>query len=37
MTSDIAIKVENLDKCYQIYEHPRDRLKQLSQDAEVFA
>lgn len=28
MSSDIAIKVENLSKCYQIYEQPRDRLKQ---------
>ncbi|MBS0345487.1 MAG: ABC transporter ATP-binding protein [Proteobacteria bacterium] len=29
MSSEIAIKVENLGKCYQIYEHPRDRLKQF--------
>ncbi|NDH69275.1 MAG: ABC transporter ATP-binding protein, partial [Gammaproteobacteria bacterium] len=29
MSSDIAIKVENLSKCYQIYEQPRDRLKQF--------
>lgn len=29
MSSDIAIKVENLCKCYQIYERPRDRLKQM--------
>jgi lipopolysaccharide transport system ATP-binding protein len=29
MSSDIAIKVENLSKCYQIYENPRDRLKQF--------
>ncbi|MBU3641079.1 ABC transporter ATP-binding protein [Polynucleobacter sp. Fuers-14] len=28
MSSDIAIKVENLSKCYQIYEKPQDRLKQ---------
>lgn len=28
-TSDIAIKVENLSKCYQIYDQPRDRLKQF--------
>lgn len=28
MSSEIAIKVENLSKCYQIYEQPRDRLKQ---------
>ncbi|NJA04847.1 MULTISPECIES: ABC transporter ATP-binding protein [unclassified Methylomonas] len=26
--SDIAIKVENLSKCYQIYNQPHDRLKQ---------
>ena len=26
---DIAIKVQNLSKCYQIYETPRDRLKQF--------
>jgi len=26
--SDIAIKVENLSKCYQIYKQPSDRLKQ---------
>lgn len=29
MSSDIAIKVENLSKCYQIYDKPRDYLKQL--------
>ncbi len=28
MCSDIAIKVDNLSKCYQIYGQPRDRLKQ---------
>ena len=28
MSSDIAIKVENLSKCFQIYEQPHDRLKQ---------
>ncbi|MDP3330442.1 MAG: ABC transporter ATP-binding protein [Methylococcaceae bacterium] len=28
-TDDIAIKVENLSKCYQIYDNPRDRLKQF--------
>lgn len=26
---DIAIRVENLSKCYQIYDTPRDRLKQF--------
>lgn len=30
MSSDIAIKVENLSKRYEIYEHPRDRLKQFT-------
>jgi lipopolysaccharide transport system ATP-binding protein len=29
MSSDIALKIENLSKCYQIYEKPRDRLKQF--------
>lgn len=29
MNDDIAIKVENLSKCYQIYDQPRDRLKQM--------
>lgn len=29
MSSDISIKVENLSKCYQIYDQPRDRLKQF--------
>jgi lipopolysaccharide transport system ATP-binding protein len=29
MSSDIAITVENLSKCYQIYSSPRDRLKQF--------
>ncbi|QQG66479.1 ABC transporter ATP-binding protein [Desulfobulbus oligotrophicus] len=29
MSSEIAIKVENLSKCYQIYNTPRDRLKQF--------
>jgi lipopolysaccharide transport system ATP-binding protein len=29
MSSNIAIKVENLSKCYQIYQHPSDRLKQF--------
>ena len=29
MSSDIAISVENLSKCYQIYAQPRDRLKQF--------
>lgn len=29
MYSDIVIKVENLSKCYQIYDQPRDRLKQF--------
>lgn len=29
MSSDIAIKVQNLSKCYHIYEKPGDRLKQF--------
>jgi lipopolysaccharide transport system ATP-binding protein len=29
MSSDIAIKVEGVSKCYQIYDQPRDRLKQF--------
>ncbi len=29
MSSDAAIKVESLSKCYQIYDTPRDRLKQF--------
>lgn len=28
MSSDIAIRVSNLGKCYQIYDKPQDRLKQ---------
>lgn len=29
MSSDIVIEVENLSKCYQIYDNPRDRLLQM--------
>lgn len=29
MSSEIAIKVDNLSKCYQIYDAPQDRLKQM--------
>lgn len=29
MSSDIAIKVDGLSKCYRIYDQPRDRLKQF--------
>lgn len=29
MSSDIAIRVTDLGKCYQIYDNPRDRLKQF--------
>jgi lipopolysaccharide transport system ATP-binding protein len=29
MSSELAIKVENLSKCYQIYDKPRDRLAQM--------
>jgi len=28
-SNDIAIRVTNLSKCYQIYDNPRDRLKQF--------
>jgi lipopolysaccharide transport system ATP-binding protein len=27
--TDIAIRVQNLSKCYHIYDNPRDRLKQF--------
>ncbi|ENA32566.1 MULTISPECIES: ABC transporter ATP-binding protein [Pseudomonas] len=29
MSSEISIKVDNLSKCYHIYDQPRDRLKQF--------
>jgi lipopolysaccharide transport system ATP-binding protein len=29
MSSDVVIKVEDIGKCYQIYEKPSDRLKQF--------
>lgn len=29
MSSEVAIKVENLSKCYHIYDKPRDRLLQM--------
>jgi lipopolysaccharide transport system ATP-binding protein len=29
MSSEIAIRVEGLSKCYEVYELPRDRLKQF--------
>jgi lipopolysaccharide transport system ATP-binding protein len=29
MSSEVAIKVENLSKCYQIYDQPGDRLRQF--------
>lgn len=29
MSSEIAIEVKNLSKCYQIYDQPRDRLRQF--------
>lgn len=29
MSDEIAIKVENLSKCFHIYDQPRDRLKQM--------
>ena len=30
MSSEIAIKLENLSKCYQMYDAPSDRLKQFT-------
>jgi len=29
MSSDVAISVKGLGKCFQVYAHPRDRLKQF--------
>lgn len=29
VTGDIAIRVQNLSKCYQLYDRPEDRLKQV--------
>lgn len=29
MCSDVAIRAQNISKCYQIYNNPRDRLKQF--------
>jgi lipopolysaccharide transport system ATP-binding protein len=29
MTTDFAIRIQNLSKCYQIYDNPGDRLKQF--------
>src|SRR5690606_12324870 len=29
MCSEITVQVKNLNKCYQIYERPRDRLLQM--------
>lgn len=29
MSFDVAIRITNLSKCYQIYDNPRDRLKQF--------
>ena len=29
MSSEVAIKVNNLSKCYQIYENPHERLLQM--------
>jgi lipopolysaccharide transport system ATP-binding protein len=29
MSSEVAISIKNLSKCYQIYDTPRDRLKQF--------
>ena len=29
MTTDVAIRVQSLSKCYHLYDAPRDRLKQF--------
>lgn len=29
MSSEIAIRIQNISKCYQVYDNPRDRLKQF--------
>lgn len=29
MSSDVSVRIEHLSKCYQIYDSPRDRLKQF--------
>ena len=29
MSSDVVVSARDLSKCYQIYEHPRDRLRQF--------
>ena len=29
MSSELAVKIENLSKCYQVYERPHERLKQF--------
>lgn len=29
MSSDLSINVENISKCYHIYDNPRDRLRQI--------
>jgi len=29
MSSDIAISVKNIGKCFQVYDNPRERLKQF--------
>lgn len=34
MSSDYAIKVENISKCYQIYDKPIERLKQMFSKSE---
>jgi len=36
MSSELAIQVENLSKCYHIYERPRDRLIQMLRRKKLF-
>lgn len=34
--NNVAIKVENLCKCYHIYDNPRDRLKQIEDWGQIL-
>jgi lipopolysaccharide transport system ATP-binding protein len=35
MSSDVIVSARDLSKCYQIYEHPRDRLRQFFSSLEA--
>jgi lipopolysaccharide transport system ATP-binding protein len=35
MSSDVVVSARDLSKCYQIYEHPRDRLRQFFSSVEA--